>query len=239
MGILYPRLPLCTSIDSHSWTPPQPRPPLTLSSLIFHLVSAPLQMAAQPVRPLIDRRRTSSRDRGALHSYSNHSSPVNSPVGSPTNPGEMHLRSALKHGHVHPEPREGIDLDQTAANPQAPCSPPAAKTGVTTTSELPSSGLQQGNQSNGTLPQYSRRVGFDTFDSGADLEEKGGSTGGGTGASSISWDRADYTADELMHDRRQLLVHDWRQIVLLHSHEGYSDLSRRHRSERCAVSLLY
>ncbi|ORY59016.1 hypothetical protein BCR35DRAFT_309335 [Leucosporidium creatinivorum] len=132
---------------------------------------------SHPPRPLIDRRRTSSRDRGALHSYSH------------SRDSGMHLRSALKHGHIHPEPREGVDLEETASNPQAPCSPPPAvaegdRRGVTTSDlSLPSSGLQpqQGNQSNGSLPQYSRRVGFDTFDSGADLEEKGGSTGGGTG----------------------------------------------------------
>lgn len=169
-------------------------------------------MSSQP-RPLIDRRRTSSRDRGALHhhsSYSRDSSPVHSPVGSPTNSsaGLQHLRSALKHGHVHPEPREGVDLDETAANAQKPCSPPPR-----VTSSAGGAAGENGEQSGAaaSAPQYSRRVGFDTFDSGADLEEKGGSTGGGTGASLLSSGALAGKADGWDdYYRSQLLVHYWR-----------------------------
>ena len=148
-----------------------------------------------PARPLIDRRRTSSRDRGVLHHHpssrnsSPRHSPAPSPVGSPTHQPGSHfpLRSALKHNHVHPEPR-AIDCAEVEADPEARCEPPPTVQvqGTGEGSSLPASGLGPQNSSNGTLgPQYSRRVGFDTFESGADLEEKGASTGGGTGARGI------------------------------------------------------
>lgn len=168
-----------------------PAPPSPLTQY-HHLtvVGSPLlrlpHLMSQPTRPLIDRRRTSSRDRGVLHSSSRTSSPRHSPapspVGSPTHQAGQHmLRSALKHNHVHPEPRA---FDEADFNPEAPCQPPAIEVQPATGgSSLPDSGLGPSTSTSGTSlgPQYSRRVGFDTFESGADLEEKGASTGGGTG----------------------------------------------------------
>ncbi|KAM0790299.1 hypothetical protein ACM66B_005600 [Microbotryomycetes sp. NB124-2] len=147
-----------------------------------------------PARPLIDRRRSSSRDRGGhgLH------------VGSPPSSSSMSaagLRSALKHNHVHPEPRDDSQLNDPCWRPphtssqHVPVHPADAATTTTSSSSTSMSRQSSATVANNnattsslsltgpstTTTSYTRKVGFDTFSSGRDLDDKGQSTGGGTG----------------------------------------------------------
>ncbi|KAK4049796.1 hypothetical protein OIV83_003852 [Microbotryomycetes sp. JL201] len=141
-----------------------------------------------PQRPLIDRRRSSSRERSHVV------------LGSPPSGPQHHLRSALKHNHVHPDPRDDSQLNNPcwrpptnfhhAQQPQAAPDSTAATASSSTTSmsrQSSHTGLTQTNNTQSSLSlgqnatAYTRKVGFDTFTSGRDLDDKGQSTGGGTG----------------------------------------------------------
>jgi hypothetical protein len=126
------------------------------------------------VRPSFGgRQRSSSRSRRGQHPASRPGSPTNSSVV--TSP-QLPLKSALKHNHVHPEPRSDYDeLEQAACDPtfnegdfKTPSSPVLA---VASSIDVPPS------------KPFQRKVGFDTLISGRDLDDKGASTGGGTGQS--------------------------------------------------------
>lgn len=151
-----------------------------------------------PERPLIDRRRSSSRDRVSLGSQqrsrpssahpadsqqsstrassaepSGTSTPVLLPSGQP-------LKSALKpSSHVHPPPRPDEDDEADSANA------PASSDSLTIIEDMegPEPGKSKHvrtGSSSSTGAAYRRRVGFDTMISGTELEEKGVNLGGGT-----------------------------------------------------------
>lgn len=117
-------------------------------------------------RPLIDRQRSSSRETHTRsHPASQPPSPFGSPVGSPP------LRSALKQHTGNAESDTGFSLHHPAARE-------AGKLTEGGVLSLPPASTNSG----GLGSMYSRRVGFDTFDSGVTLESTGSNTGGGTGA---------------------------------------------------------
>ncbi|GAA5903263.1 hypothetical protein JCM6882_008121 [Rhodosporidiobolus microsporus] len=192
----------------------------------------------QLTRPLIDRRRSSSRDRNALHrpSLSRGGSPTASPVGSPPAASPSPLQSILKHPHVHPSDLSASQLNVAGgggrdSGPASPLpegvrdSPVGGLEGSVSTLSLASrsagGGADAGTETSGSAsasgfgtagenssrtsfesggttlassaaggaggagagqaPQFRRRVGFDTFDAGNELEGKAKATGGGTG----------------------------------------------------------
>ncbi|GAA6033803.1 hypothetical protein JCM8097_000349 [Rhodosporidiobolus ruineniae] len=163
-------------------------------------------------RPLIDRRRSSSRDRGVLlrssgGALSSRGSPTASPVGSPpSNPTSPLQRGILKQ-HVHPADQPpspggargspapgagGGGLEASVSNLSLEAGSAGGSDGDVTLvdgsggsarpsvdSTNPSSSTADG--SSHTQPQFRRRVGFDTFEAGNDLEGVTKATGGGTG----------------------------------------------------------
>jgi hypothetical protein len=139
------------SLSSSRTSSPRPSPPLP--SLPHFPMSDPT--------PLIDRRRSTSKDRlpHSSHPASNPSSPFGSPIASPP------LKSALRH---YPDPFTSVrpsDADEHHVVVPMELPPPV-------TSDSPA-----------LASTYSRRVGFDTFVAGASLEALGSATGGGTGES--------------------------------------------------------
>ncbi|GAA5934238.1 universal stress protein [Sporobolomyces koalae] len=147
-----------------------------------------------PVRPLVDRRRSSSRERGVLHRQSSSQSSNGLPDGF-----NHTLRSALK---WTPSPTSQQQQAQQEIRIEPPT--PAASSPV---QETPPAGIDDSprgrRSSEGAVrearkslsdvsltpesremepnPSYRRRVGFDTFGAGTDLEGKAKATGGGTG----------------------------------------------------------
>ncbi|BGP50075.1 hypothetical protein JCM10450v2_005984 [Rhodotorula kratochvilovae] len=148
-----------------------------------------------PARPLVDRRRSSSRERGALvrptlspsHSSASMSalaSPLASPVGSPPalqsilkrHPAEQDDRSA---------PKVGDSISTLSLGPAG-----GASASVTTVGGSSATSLTEGSDGRATPAsgaggvrgaQFKRRVGFDTWGAGEELEGKAKATGGGTG----------------------------------------------------------
>jgi len=158
--------------------------------------NAPPPIAA-PVRPLVDRRRSSSRERGVLHRQSSsqssatlqHSLSEGGQGGAP-----QQLRPALKWNTQSPQPPQhqiNIEPPTPAANsPAKDADPmqdgyasfrPRRASGGDSTSGMRKSLSEVSLASKGLDPSYRRRVGFDTFGAGNDLEGKAVSTGGGTG----------------------------------------------------------
>ena len=141
-------------------------------------------------RPLIDiGRRSSSRDGGLLRSTasSRHSTPSHSPFGSPVN--SPPLRSAMKarsSPSIADAAKTGFDLSNESVSTldvSGDGDDDRGRKGAVAAA-LPASGLMAATASSGSLgSMYSRRVGFDTFNSGVELDQTGSSTGGGTGTS--------------------------------------------------------
>ncbi|KAK4698245.1 hypothetical protein P7C70_g8037, partial [Phenoliferia sp. Uapishka_3] len=134
-------------------------------------------------RPLIDiERRSSSRDPHQLHS--NPTSPYGSPVGSPPLRSAMKLRTA-------PSIDSGFDIVNNSSSALSSALSPSADLGEERgRSGAPLAGVESkaGTESRSSLggggskgSMYERRVGFDTFESGVELESTGSQTGGGTG----------------------------------------------------------
>lgn len=122
-------------------------------------------------RPLIDRARPSYN-----HTYSRSSSPLTSPSITPH--GSPLLKSVLKH-HPSDGPTPlhlgdpAFDLDEEHfANGHRKGG--GSRRGSNVSVSGSGAGAELGSI-------YSRRVGFDTFESGVDLAETGSTTGGGTG----------------------------------------------------------
>ncbi|GAA6019825.1 hypothetical protein JCM11491_000285 [Sporobolomyces phaffii] len=165
-----------------------------------YTVNAPPPVAA-PVRPLVDRRRSSSRERGVLHRASSSQS---SNGFAPTASGDSTppvLRPALK---WNPQQLQQPSVHQIRVEPPTPAaSSPVRELGSPVTAEPDTprgrrssegaSGVRDARKrlSDVSLageskemelnPSYRRRVGFDTFGAGTDLEGKAKATGGGTG----------------------------------------------------------
>ncbi|KAK4048485.1 hypothetical protein OIO90_005816 [Microbotryomycetes sp. JL221] len=125
-------------------------------------------------RPLIDRRRSSSRERSSFGTVV---------IGSPPS----NLRSAMKHNHVHPEPRFFDDDDDEGSRPSSTVQQdqqqyrPSSTSTLTLDTRSDTNLTSTSNTSVNNTTQYTRKVGFDTFASGRDLDDKAQSTGGGTG----------------------------------------------------------
>ncbi|GAA5905302.1 hypothetical protein JCM5296_001436 [Sporobolomyces johnsonii] len=110
-------------------------------------------------------------------------SPPTSPVGSPP------LRSALKHHPLHPIRVEPPTAASSPMNEGAGSGVAGADSAATSMSNLslqetlvPEGEAMEPSASNASLgAQFRRRVGFDTFGAGNDLEGKVKGTGGGTG----------------------------------------------------------
>ncbi|GAA5993289.1 hypothetical protein JCM11641_001120 [Rhodosporidiobolus odoratus] len=198
-----------------------------------------IQLNTQP-RPLIDRRRTASRERGVLGrptSTGGGGGGLASPVGSPPTPNSP-LQGILKR-KAHPADQSdrgtrgtsegttaggggqggegssgpverslsnlslstnttstnttggggGADSETTAFSPATASTstssarssldaPPPVATSVSMSMSGPTTTTNQSHQS-----QFRRRVGFDTFSAGGELEGKAKATGGGTGVS--------------------------------------------------------
>lgn len=148
----------------------------------------PTKGMSSPVatRPSFFERRSSSQSRRSRsttrqpHPASGPSSPVGSPPShsTPLSSSSSHLalKSALKHNHVHPEPR-GIprDDDGDDGGDGDECWRPTSPVLASVDSSDPTQQQQQ---------PFQRKVGFDTLIAGIDLDDKGASTGGGTGQSS-------------------------------------------------------
>ncbi|GAA5967331.1 hypothetical protein JCM3765_005603 [Sporobolomyces pararoseus] len=159
------------------------------------VTNAPPPVAA-PVRPLVDRRRSSSRERGVLHrassSQSSNTLPGNGDGAPPA------LRPALKWNTTHqPQAPHQIRVEPptpATSSPAKELGSPATPTDQDTPRGRRSSdggvGATRKRLSQTSLtdskemelnPSYRRRVGFDTFGAGTDLEGKAKATGGGTG----------------------------------------------------------
>ncbi|GAA5960458.1 hypothetical protein JCM21900_003603 [Sporobolomyces salmonicolor] len=150
---------------------------------------SPTPLPGTSSRPLIDRRRSSSRERGLLlrpstSGCSRMVSPPTSPVGSPP------LRSVLKH---HPPHQIRVDPPTAASSPMkeaagsdgiawaVSASTPMSNLSLQET-PVPAGNVMEPSASNASMgAQFRRRVGFDTFGAGNDLEGKVKGTGGGTG----------------------------------------------------------
>ncbi|GAA6050609.1 hypothetical protein JCM3770_001486 [Rhodotorula araucariae] len=156
-------------------------------------------------RPLVDRRRSSSRERGALarptlspsHSSASMSavtSPVTSPVGSPPA-----LQSILKRHPAEQDDRAGGASISTLSLGPADASQSTTTVGdssVAASFAETSDGRVTPASVGGTRgAQFKRRVGFDTWGAGEELEGKTKATGGGTGVAysfTLSAKSADY-----------------------------------------------
>ncbi|GAA5853685.1 hypothetical protein JCM3766R1_000590 [Sporobolomyces carnicolor] len=170
--------------------------------------NAPPPVAA-PVRPLVDRRRSSSRERGVLHrASSSQSSNGLTGTGEGAPPA---LRPALKWNSHAQQPPHQIRVEP----PTPAASSPAKELGspVSADQDTPRgrrssdggvsaarkrlSGTSLAESKEMELnPSYRRRVGFDTFGAGTDLEGKAKATGGGTGVTysfTLSAKSAEYT----------------------------------------------
>ncbi|GAA6063215.1 hypothetical protein JCM10212_002437 [Sporobolomyces blumeae] len=159
-----------------------------------------------PQRPLVDRRRSSSRERGALHRpYSSQggsagSSKVFSPPQSPsTDMPPPALKPALRNMAATPVHSIRVEPPTPAANSPVADEDPIAADGAArgrkprfgSFSSQGSDKVDQvtrgvndvsiGSKDMELSPSYRRRVGFDTFGAGTDLEGKAKATGGGTG----------------------------------------------------------
>ncbi|GAA5874407.1 hypothetical protein JCM8547_005390 [Rhodosporidiobolus lusitaniae] len=167
----------------------------------------------RPIRPLIDRHRSSSRERGLLLRPSvSRGSPTASPVGSPPG-GASPLMGILKHraaaGGAGGGGRLGHPADSSGSGGEAsgrtsvvnggglPVESSMSTLSLSTASgggetlvgsgeggasartslEAPSTAAGHGQGHS----QFRRRVGFDTFEAGNDLEGSTKATGGGTG----------------------------------------------------------
>lgn len=188
------------------------------------------------VRPSLgDRQRSSSRSRRSVH-------PASRP-GSPTGTGHyaaptstLPLKSALKKDHVHPEPRSdydelesaACDTNSTAVEFKIPSSPVLA---------VASSIDGHSGASHSEPRPFQRKVGFDTLTSGRDLEDKGASTGGGTGGETgppaIVHSTTGHSRADCALPRCQLQLHNRSKIWQLLSKSLDTDLSRRDRSQWC------
>ncbi|GAA5903008.1 hypothetical protein JCM8208_000428 [Rhodotorula glutinis] len=161
---------------------------------------------APSARPLVDRQRSTSRERGLLVrptlSSSNSlsslgpTSPISSPVGSPPA-----LHSILKHHPAEDEdargrggaPRGGAaaagggtvegSLSSLALGGGSANTSTTAVDGSERTSATGDSGARTPASGNGGArgTQFKRRVGFDTWGAGEELADKAKATGGGTG----------------------------------------------------------
>lgn len=159
--------------------------------------NAPPPIAA-PVRPLVDRRRSSSRERGVLHRQSSSQSSATLQHSLSEGGAPQGLRPALKWNTQSPTPPQhqiNIEPPTPAANSPAKDADPLQQDGYASFRPRRASGGSMGKMKkslsevsltskDGRLdPSYRRRVGFDTFGAGNDLEGKAVSTGGGTGES--------------------------------------------------------
>ncbi|GAA6004177.1 hypothetical protein JCM10207_002467 [Rhodosporidiobolus poonsookiae] len=170
-----------------------------------------VSISAPPERPLIDRRRSSSRERGvllrpSLSTTSSRGSPTASPVGSPPLSSPLSGRPGILKHAGHPADRaesqtgSGNHSRTTSASGSAPALGGvegslsnlslSTASGAADTDTLVSSsdgvgaGGDKGGEAHATgkaPTQFRRRVGFDTFEAGTDLEGKAKATGGGTG----------------------------------------------------------
>ncbi|KAM0749385.1 adenine nucleotide alpha hydrolases-like protein [Meredithblackwellia eburnea MCA 4105] len=143
-------------------------------------------------RPLIDitRHRSSSRDphvrTGSSSSIPGTGGGSTSPYGSPKESGFMvgspPLRSALKQPRLSPG---GTTIAGSAVSLGSGTSGEEGERGREGQPSLTKLDLgfpkKEDTGSGGGKSLYSRRVGFDTFESGVELDEKGSNTGGGTG----------------------------------------------------------
>ncbi|GEM10323.1 usp (universal stress protein) family protein [Rhodotorula toruloides] len=130
---------------------------------------------ATPARPVLDRRRSSSRNRDAQRSV------PTSPVGSPPQ-----LQSILKRHPADQERRTGIDgpaspgtggVEGGIASLAVGDSSAEALSAETSGRDTPASVATTVDSKTGFI----RRVAFNTFDAGEELEGKAKATGGGTG----------------------------------------------------------
>lgn len=225
--------------------------------------ASPALHMASSARPLVDRQRSTSRERGLLVrpslSSSNSlsslgpTSPISSPVGSPPA-----LHSILKHHPAEDEdargrgsaPRGGAagggtvegSLSSLALGGVSASTSTTAVDGSERTSATGDSGARtpaSASGAGGKSTQFKRRVGFDTWGAGEELADKAKATGGGTGASSFtnSAVRSRSRLTLLVPPcRRRLLVHARRQVGRLLPHSMEPHVPRRDRPQRCVPS---
>ncbi|GJN92914.1 hypothetical protein Rhopal_005956-T1 [Rhodotorula paludigena] len=150
-------------------------------------------------RPLIDRRRSSSRGRSGPVSplSSPGGSPLLSPVGSPPggsggarqgilkqrqHPAEQHERGRARAG-VEGSVSE-LSLADSRATGTSDANTLAGRPSTSsreTRASTPASSVAPTTAGGAAAPQYRRRVAFDSFEAGRELEGKPKTTGGGTG----------------------------------------------------------
>lgn len=191
---------------------------------------------ATPARPDFDRRRSSSRSRDGQRSA------PTSPVGSPP----QLQRSILKRHPADQERRARADgpgaaeggVAQLAAGVES-SSAEALSAGETSGRETPASVATTASTAVDARTGFIRRVAFNTFDAGEELEGKAKATGGGTGAFGGAQRSSCSVFDPVPSPRRHsLLIYAVRQVCELLPESLEPDLPRRDGSERCVPVLL-